>query len=87
VVRDGVENDTAYQPARSPEVISVHGVVQALKEDGVSFTRLRKTAEWKTIAQLEEVLDDAGRQVIGDLTLKDLVLKMEASRGKKEVSG
>lgn len=87
VVRDGVENDTAYQPARSPEVISVHGVVQALKEDGVSFTRLRKTAEWKTIAQLEEVLDDAGRQVIGDLTLKDLVLKMEASRGKKEESG
>jgi hypothetical protein len=65
----------------------VHGVVRALKEDGVSFTRLRRTVEWKTIAGLEADLDVAGREALGTLTLKDLVLKMEASRGKKEESG
>ncbi|ALC17057.1 tRNA-processing RNAse BN [Desulfuromonas soudanensis] len=87
VVHDAADNDNAYQPARSPEAVSVHGVVQALKEDGASVTRLRRTVEWKTIAGLEADLDVAGREALGNLTLKDLVLKMEGSREKKEESG
>jgi len=83
VVRDGADNDNAYQPARSPDAVSVHGVVQALKEDGATVTRLRRTVEWKIIAGLEADLDVAGREALGTLTLKDLVAKMEADREEK----
>ncbi len=84
-VRDGADNDFAYQPARSPEGITVHSVIQALKEDGASCTRVRRTPEWQVIAGLEEKLGEAGRQAIGELTLRDLVLKME--KGKEGGEG
>jgi len=75
-VRVGAENEFAYQPARALEKTTVHAVVQSLKEDGVSVARKRKSLEWRVTAELEARIEEAGRSVLGELTLYDLVLSM-----------
>jgi membrane protein len=75
-VRVGAENEFAYQPARALEKTTVHAVVKAMKEDGVSVARKRKSPEWRVIAELEARIEEAGRSVLGELTLHDLVVKM-----------
>lgn len=72
-VRNDRENDFAYLPARALETVTVHDVLQALKEDGVSYTRLRRTPEWELVRDLEKRIDEAGQEVLDGVTLHDLV--------------
>lgn len=81
-VRSGAENEFAYQPARAPETVAVHAVMQALKEDGVGFTRLRRSPEWKVVAELEAQIEEAARSTLGELTLQDLVGRMAERRSQ-----
>jgi len=82
-VRVGVD-DFAYQPARALENTKVHSVVRSLKEDGVNVSRMRKTDEWKIIADLERLIDRAGHEALGELTMEDLVAKMTGEKRKEE---
>ena len=49
-VAAGGEEDFAFQPGRAPETMGLHEVVEMLKEDGVSYTRLSQSPERAVIA-------------------------------------
>jgi membrane protein len=76
-------DDFAYQPARALEKLKVHSVVRSLKEDGVNVSRMRRTAEWNIIAEVERQIDQAGHDALGELTLEDLVAKMAGKKAKE----
>jgi membrane protein len=80
-VRDGDGDEGGFQPSRAPQTVELHAVVTALREEGASYLRLRKTPEREVVRQLEERLREAGRQSLGGATLDDLVRQM-AERGK-----
>ncbi len=79
-VVSGPEEDLLYQPGRAPENLTVHEVIQALKESGFGIARSRKTPEWKTVRAVEEQLEEAESRVLEATTLKDLVFRMRAHR-------
>lgn len=72
-VRDGQQDDYAYQPGRALEVLSVHDLLQGLKQDGVNFTRLPTTPEGEVVRQIEATIEAAGRSALADVSLQDLV--------------
>jgi membrane protein len=80
----GAEEEPAYQPARAPQSLEICGVLQALKEDGVTFNKLRKTAEREVIQEIETKIKEAGCQALNGVTLHDLVLRVtqKEERGK-----
>ncbi len=86
-VRDGEDQKFAYQPGRAPETLTVHGVIQGLKSDGLSCSRLRRSAESEVIGELEQKIEAAGRQTLGELTLRDLVLQMAEKKTGGEQLG
>lgn len=77
------EDEFGYQPARALENMKVTSVVRSLKQDGVNVSRMRKTAEWKIIGELERRIDQAGHDALGELTLDDLVVKIAGKKVKE----
>lgn len=70
------EEEFAYQPGRAPESMALHALIETLKADGVSYTRLRPTPERAVVQELEERLRLAGRQTLEGLTMRDLVAQL-----------
>jgi membrane protein len=88
VVQHGTED--AYQPGRSPDTLEVAQVIRILREDGISYTRLRERPERQVILEVEERLASAQGKEIAGLTLKDLVMQILERRdgaGREERSG
>jgi membrane protein len=71
--------ENGYQPARALESCRVHEIIRGLSEDGVRYDHLHDVAEKNMVARLAERLSLAGKEALGGLTLRDLVLEMEAS--------
>lgn len=76
------EEEFAYQPGRAPESMALHELIETLKDDGVSYTRLRPTPERAVVQKLEERLRLAGRQALEGGTMRDLVTQL-ATREKE----
>jgi len=83
-VQNPQDDEIGFQPARAPEVTELYQVLQALREDGISYSKLRKTPERQVIADLEGKLESAGYEALEGVTLQDLVQQMI---GKQERSG
>lgn len=69
-VADGV----AYQPARAPEAIEVQAVLEALREDGASYSHLRRSHGREAVRALEKRLQQQRQEYLAGLTLRDLAL-------------
>jgi len=89
VVATTHENDaTGYQPAQALEKIKLHDVIRGLAVDGTDYSHLRHSCERSVVAGLEETLLLAEREALGDMTLRDLVLRAEeADSQSSEVVG
>jgi len=75
-VQNPQEDEIGYQPARAPEATELYEVLQALRKDGISYSKLRKTPERQVIADLEVKLESAGYDALAGVTLQDLVHRM-----------
>jgi len=82
-VRDGRQDRQVYQPGRALDMLTVHDLLQGLKQDGVNYTRLRSTPERAVVREIEEAIDAAGRNALAELTLQDLVRKMIVKRDEE----
>jgi len=71
-----VDDGTGYQPARALERISLYDVIRGLADDGSDFSHMRKTPERGVVADIAGILDDAEREALNGLTLRDLVFKL-----------
>lgn len=67
------DDDLAYQPGRAPQHILLHTVVKAMREDGVSCTRLGTPPERDVVRELGRRLEESGRLALENLTLQDIV--------------
>jgi membrane protein len=76
-VRLSEDEDFAYQPASSPQQLRVHEILRALREDGVALNRLENIPEWRMVQELEERFDEAGRQALEEVTLQQLVARLQ----------
>jgi len=72
-----------YQPAKALEQIKLHDVIRGLAADGADYQHLRKTVERGVVADVAEVLKDAERRALAEMTLRELVLKSEAVSGQQ----
>jgi membrane protein len=70
---DGGE-ESAYQPARSPERTTVYEVWRSLREDGVTI-KSQTVPEWEMIQHLEEKFEAAEKQALGGMTLQELAMR------------
>jgi membrane protein len=75
-VQNGTADDFAYQPALALENMKVFEIIQALREEGENYSKLRDTPEREVIREVERTLEEAGRQALKDLTMEDLVVRM-----------
>jgi membrane protein len=73
-----------YQPAQALEKIKLHEVIRGLAADGVDYSHLRKTVERRVVAGVADVLKDAERRALAEMTLRDLVLQTETARSQQE---
>jgi len=71
------DDTTGYQPARALEKIRISDVLKGLAADGADYTHLRKSREREAVADLAETLHEAERQALQEMTLRDLVVKLE----------
>ncbi len=83
-VRDGEYDQFAYQPGRAPENLPLTKILEGLKGDGVSFTKLSDTPERDVVRGIEERLENAGKQALEEMTLQDLVGQMLEKKERKE---
>jgi membrane protein len=81
-VYTGAGEEPGYQPARAPQSLELFSVLQALKEGGVTYNRLPKTAEQEVIQEVETKIKEAGRQALEGVTLHDLVLQLAKKEGR-----
>lgn len=79
-VKDGARESYAYQPGRALESLTVHDLLQGLKQDGINYTRLRSTPEREVVREIESTIEAAGRSALANMTLQDLVKEMIAKR-------
>jgi len=85
-VQAGEGGEPAYQPGRAPESLKIHEIIEALREDGISYTRLRKTPERDVIREVEKKMREAARQSLEGVSLADLVhgmIKKKEGRRKQ----
>ncbi len=75
-VRDGLNDRFAYQPGRALEALTVHDLLQGLKQDGINYTKLRRTPEREVVRGIEATIEAAGRSALAEMTLQDLVKEM-----------
>jgi len=77
------QDDSVYHPARAPEGIEVHAVLQTLREDGSTQPRNFRMPGREIVSDMEKTLHQAERQALEGLTFRDLVLKkLEAGDGQ-----
>ena len=79
-VKDGLHDRDAYQPGRALDVLTVHDLLQGLKQDGINYSRLRNTPEREVVREIEEMITTAGRRALAEMSLQDLVKKMLVKR-------
>jgi ATP-dependent protease HslVU (ClpYQ) peptidase subunit len=77
-------NEVAYQPAQALEKIKLHEVIRGLAADGADYSHLRKTIERRIVAGVADLLKDAERRALAEMTLRDLVLQAETVRRQQE---
>jgi membrane protein len=87
VVATAQESDgSGYQPARALEKIRLHDVIRGLAVDGTDYSQLRNNCERGVVAGLEETLQNAEREALAEMTLRDLVLQAEDAEGQEHES-
>jgi membrane protein len=79
-VKDGLHDRDAYQPGRALDALTVHDLLQGLKQDGINYSRLRNTPERELVREIEETITTAGRRALAEMSLQDLVKKMLVKR-------
>lgn len=77
---------SGYQPARALEKIRLHDVIRGLAVDGTDYSHLRNNCERGVVAGLEETLQNAEREALAEMTLRDLVLQAEEAQGQEHES-
>jgi membrane protein len=82
-VKDGLQDGYAYQPGRALEVLTVYDLLQGLKQDGINYTKLRRTPEREVVREIESTIEAAGRSALAEMTLQDLVKEMIARRDEE----
>jgi membrane protein len=79
-VRDETQEGELYQPGREPETLRLAVVVEALREDGESCLGRLHKKELAVVARLEQVLANADRLALGELTLGGLVRQLQPAQ-------
>jgi membrane protein len=79
-VQHNAAEEFAYQPARALENIEVFGIIQDLREEGESYTKLRETPEREIIREMEATIEEARREALKRLTLADMVQRMREKK-------
>jgi membrane protein len=80
------QNDgkVGYLPAQALEKIKLHDVIRGLAADGTDYNNLRKTIERRVVADIAEILKNAERRALAEMTLRDLVLQTEKVGSQQE---
>jgi membrane protein len=77
VATDPEMDCVGYQPAQSLEKIKLHEVLRGLAVDGTDYSSRCKSQECGIILGVSKTLQDAERQALAGMTLRDLVLQAE----------
>jgi membrane protein len=76
-VRHDRAKESAYQPARPPDELTVFEVWQTMREDGVMINLRELVPEWEAARHLEEKFQEAEGQAVNGMTILQLT-KLEA---------
>ena len=79
------DRDVGYQPAQALEKIRLYDVIRGLAADGTDYSLQRKTAERGVVARIADILKDAERVALAEMTLRDLVLQAEEAMHHREL--
>lgn len=81
VVTDGDE-EIGYQPGRALDALPVFDLLQAISTEGREFNRDQRESERQVVLEIAGLLDEAGRAALQDMTLRDLVERLQQRRSQ-----
>lgn len=84
-VRRGNE-ETAFLPLCDPATLPLDGIVNALRHDGLDFTKLGKRPVWEIARKLEEQIATAAQTVFAGLTLETLARELNSDEDDQSLA-
>jgi membrane protein len=80
-----LDGGDGYQPGRSPETTRVIDLLDALRDDGVSYEALGHQACLAAVNRIEQGLAGGRREVLQDLTFREMLRSAETDRESEAV--
>ena len=87
VLCDEGEECLRYQPGRALDALTVQGLFQELREDGANYPQNFRLPTRELVGDLEMEMQQAEQEVLGELTVQDLVLRRIAEKGEAADKG
>lgn len=71
-----------YQPGRALDALTVEGLFRELREDGASYPQNFRLPSRELVDEMEQQLQQAEAETLGEMTVQDLVMRRIAEKGK-----